>query len=132
MFSALALSALSLALVGTPVPAAPPDAQGLEPPQETAPVCPGAPALGLPDDPVPQATCTAECWDFSEVSCMGTSCQAVDSDCLNGVQGYVDCDGLIQLCPRCKAYCNCHTPDGNWGMWDGRKCALKFCILPLE
>jgi hypothetical protein len=134
MFSALAFSALSLALAGTPVAAVPPGAQQLELPQETAPICPGAPALGLPDEPVPQATCTAECWDLSEVSCGGSSCEAVDSDCANGVQGYVNCGGLIQLCPRCprKAYCNCHTPDGYWGRWEGGQCALKPCILPIE
>lgn len=134
MWSVLAFSALSLALAGTPVPAAPPGAPEIGPPQETAPECPGAPALGLPDEPVPQATCTAQCWDFSEVSCTGTSCEAVDSDCANGARGYVDCNGLQQFCPRCplKAYCNCHTPDGNWGRWEGGECVRKLCIIPLE
>lgn len=88
----------------------------------------------------PQSVCTASanCWDGSTASCSasgpGVTCSAVDSDCDAGVRGQATCDGQTVFCPRCpeKAYCNCHLPDGSWGMWQGGVCTLKFCILPLE
>jgi len=134
MGSALTLSVLWLAVVGTPAASA----QDLLPPEETAPLCSQA-ALAEPEAPAFQAKCTAtaDCSDGSQVSCAGTgpspTCTAVDSNCASGVRGFVECNGLRQDCPPCPPqsfFCNCLRPGGGWGVWTGSECALIRCIIP--
>lgn len=67
--------------------------------------CSDAPVLVSEDPGVIQAsTCTADCGPFTDVSCSGSSCNAVNRSC-PGEQGHVTCDGTTYYCPSCTAEC---------------------------
>lgn len=62
------------------------------------------------DGPSVKSTCTAYCWDGSQVSgsCPGGTCTAQDSNCDAGIQGEVRCNGVLcASCPAC-------PPPGYW------------------
>lgn len=52
---------------------------------------------------VGKATCYANCWDGSTVTCSGTTCSGIDSNCSAGERGRVICDGTPVKCPKCPA-----------------------------
>jgi hypothetical protein len=61
-----------------------------------------APANALPPART-SSTCmvTATC-STGTVSCSGNStCYKQDSGCKNGIQGFVNCDGVVTWCPQC-------------------------------
>lgn len=51
-----------------------------------------------------KADCTADCGPFTDVSCSGTVCNAVNRSC-PGERGHVTCDGTTYYCPVCEAEC---------------------------
>lgn len=70
----------------------------------------GTPAPELAAKPprgLEKATCTANCWDGSVVSCTGNSCSGTNSNCGGGQRGSVTCDGQTTLCPACPCDLNC-------------------------
>ena len=55
---------------------------------------------------------TAQC-QSGTVSCSGSSsCTTSDSDCFDGWQGAVTCDGHTTYCTACN--CNSFSPPGRW------------------
>jgi len=50
---------------------------------------------------VGKATCSANCWDGSVVTCTGTTCTGTNSNCAAGERGRVICDGNPTKCPKC-------------------------------
>jgi hypothetical protein len=49
-----------------------------------------------------QATCTARCGAFPDVSCSASTCgSAVDQNCATGVRGYAECNGVRTYCQAC-------------------------------
>jgi hypothetical protein len=53
-----------------------------------------------------KSTCTATCWNVSQVSCSGTDCSAVNSNCSTGQRGYCSSStsGTV-YCPACPPPC---------------------------
>jgi hypothetical protein len=47
-----------------------------------------------------EGLCVADCWDGSQVSCSGTTCNVVDSSCPS-IRGYVKCGTTTKNCPIC-------------------------------
>lgn len=68
---------------------------------------------GTIPDPGEQGTCTTNCWDGSHVTCSGSSCNVVDSNCSGGQRGY--CYGsttgyrYCPACPSCTATATCSS-----------------------
>lgn len=153
------LSLVLVSLVG--VPAAPPAVPATSPTlctQPLAQVAQAAPSetaekidLGV----TAQASCTADCGPYANVSCNNsTTCSAVDRNCSAGQQGYVICDGSTTSCPACPStlctdgqiksvqvgpQCGCpQTPgatekeryqciNGEW-VYQSTFCGAPFCI----
>jgi hypothetical protein len=73
-----------------------------------APVGSPAPTpASRPPSGLEKATCTANCWDGSILSCTGSTCSGTNSNCGGGVRGSVTCDGTTTLCPSCCPDLNC-------------------------
>ena len=51
-----------------------------------------------------KAECTADCGPFTDVSCSGATCNAVNRSC-PGQRGYVTCDTTTYYCPVCEPEC---------------------------
>jgi len=70
-----------------------------------------APAPGAPGDEVPvlKAVCSADCGEYADVSCDGTTCNAVDRNCAADQRGYVVCNGVTTYCPVCPLEPECTT-----------------------
>jgi hypothetical protein len=84
-----------------------------------------------------QSTCTANC-GTSTVSCTGTSCTAVDSNCANKVRGRVTCGSTTTYCPPCSppptpcvdnAFCNGAIGQCGTGILEGA-CIHNHCVCP--
>ena len=60
---------------------------------------------------VRKATCSANCWDGSTVTCTGTTCSGVNSNCAAGERGRVICDGTPVKCPKCIVDCEARAND---------------------
>lgn len=81
------------------------------PPAPPAPPVPASAEPAPADDLTPLSACTATATCSTtggSVFCAGaSSCQAVDQNCLNGVRGYVKCDGAYTYCASCPAPAQC-------------------------
>jgi hypothetical protein len=69
-----------------------------------APVAADAGAIGAPGEgsaPELESTCTADCGEYTDVSCAAIECTARNRDCSIQQRGYVVCDGVYSYCPRC-------------------------------
>lgn len=85
-----------------------------------------------------QAICIADCDPYTDVTCSGSSCSAVDRDCEAGERGHVECDGNYTYCPvcppppctlaECRAGCSC--PEGRSYCKNLTTC-LCACMFPL-
>lgn len=63
-------------------------------------------AASLFEEPGLDGECTANCWDGSSVTCSGSTCNAVDSSCSSGEDGY--CYGSstgTKACTPCGLTC---------------------------
>lgn len=107
---AVALMAVAPALAAGPTPApvvAAPTANTMTIAQVPLFAALGQPAQpqahgGTIPDPGEQGSCTAYCWNGTSVTCSGTSCSEVDSNCNSGQRGY--CYGSssgYKYCPAC-------------------------------
>jgi hypothetical protein len=69
------------------------------------------PVPGAPGDEVlvVKSVCSADCGEYADVSCSGTTCNAVDRNCAAGQRGYVVCSGTTIYCPVCPAEPECTT-----------------------
>lgn len=50
------------------------------------------------------STCTADCGPYTDVSCSGTTCNAVNRSC-PGERGHVTCGSSTYYCPVCDPPC---------------------------
>lgn len=102
----LGLSTLALAAMGAAPAAAAADASACTPASTAAVVSADGSleeAVETSDGIGAASTCTADCWDGSTVTCDGSSCSAVNSDCdPNMVRGYCEADGTKKHCPPCE------------------------------
>lgn len=77
-----------------------------------APLCPGRSAEKASPQVLSSAVCTADCWDGSWVTCSGSQCSAIDSNCPSQ-RGFCwsDAEGT-KRCPECchGAFCK----DSSW------------------
>jgi hypothetical protein len=83
-------------------------------------------------DPGELATCIADCWDGSTVTCDGSSCSAQDSDCEDEVRG--QCWGTssgTKYCPVCEG-CSAECQDGSSVTCIGSSCNATDWSCPSE
>lgn len=101
-----AVTLVLLTLAAGSAPAELPDTAPILTAGQLPALCGPAPAQpaakGGFDPPVwEQATCTADCDPYTDVSCSGNQCTAVNRNCSAGQRGYVVCDGAYHFCPIC-------------------------------
>lgn len=95
---------------------------------------PSPESAAKPPSGLEKATCTANCWDGSIVTCTGNSCSGTNSNCGGGVRGSVTCDGVSTLCPSCCGDLNCAEERSNCesecaGCPFNFSCSLSTCIV---
>lgn len=80
------------------------------------------------------ATCTADCWDGSTVTCSGNQCSATDSACMSeqgscwsDAEGTKECPECCESVIPCSKYHGRSCTSGTIPCMEGSNCAQCFC-----